>query len=300
MKTATFKKLFLPCIILSLCLVAAWFATRHKKAEPDGPPIYPLLRHVQYSFTLRNQSDNLQKNIRFSVRAPVRQTSSQLCNKVKSPHEYQLETDTVGNQTMLFNFEQMPPYSTKIVQISASISLAQTPNRLPEKDLNIYLEPQPYCESDHPEIKQIAAGLVKGEPIETAESIYKWVSSNINYAGYLKHPRGALYALTHKKGDCTEFMYLFTALCRASHIPARCIGGYICAKDTILRPVGYHNWSEFYIDGRWWTCDPQNKVFRKDGDRYLALRIIAPPAAENEGQFELFSVNGTDLKVKMN
>ncbi len=300
MKTATFKKLFLSCAVLCLCLFAAWLVTVQEKTEPDGPPIYPLLRHVQYSFTLHNRSDHLQKNIRFSVRAPVRQTSSQLCNKVQSPHEYKLETDTLGNQAMLFNFEQMPPYSTKIVQISASIGLAQIPNRLSEKDLNIYLEPQQYCESKHPQIKQMAAKLSKEEPIDTAKNIFQWVSSNIDYAGYLKHPRGALYALKHKKGDCTEFMYLFTALCRASRIPARCISGYVCNKDTILRPVGYHNWSEFYIDGRWWTCDPQNKVFRKDGDRYLALRIIAPSAVENGLEFELFSVDGTDLKARMN
>ena len=47
------------------------------------------------------------------------------------------------------------------------------------------------------------------------------------YVGYIKNDRGALYALKTKEGDCTEFMHLFVALCRANKIPARCIGGYV-------------------------------------------------------------------------
>ena len=46
--------------------------------------------------------------------------------------------------------------------------------------------------------------------------IFQWVSQNVKDDGYSAKDRGALYALTNRKGDCTEFMYLFVALCRLS------------------------------------------------------------------------------------
>jgi len=297
--TGIIKKRVILSITLLLCVLTAWFAfSIHDKVEKEQIPVYPLSRHVQYSFTLRNRSSYLQENIKFNVRAPVKQTASQLCVKLDSSHAYELITDNAGNRIMRYTFDRLPPYSTRIVKIGVSMKFSPTPNRLPETSMKIYLEPQPYCESQHREIRQLAATLRKEKEEDTAADIYGWVCAHVKYAGYLKHPRGALYALRKGRGDCTEFMYLFAALCRANGIPARCIGGYVCKKDTILHPGGYHNWAEFYLHGRWWVADPQNRVFKKLGDRYLALKIIVPDVPEN--RFEIFSSNLKDMDIKMN
>ncbi len=68
------------------------------------------------------------------------------------------------------------------------------------------------------------------------------MAGNIQYAGYTKDDRGALYALKKRKGDCTEYMYLLTALARANGVPTRGIGGYVYAKDAVLRPMDHTPW----------------------------------------------------------
>jgi len=135
--------------------------------------------------------------------------------------------------------------------------------------------------------------------LKTAENIFNWVANNVKYSGYLSNDRGALYALSHKKGDCTEYMYLFTALCRASKIPARCIGGYICRKNSVLRPNGYHNWSEFYQDSTWRVVDPQNKNFMKDPSHYIAMKVFGSSSESSMGGYHRFRFKGDGLKVRM-
>ena len=117
--------------------------------------------------------------------------------------------------------------------------------------------------------------------------------------GYSARDRGALYALREKKGDCTEFMYLFVALCRRAQIPARGLGGYVCPKNMILRPTDYHNWAEFYADGRWYIADPYRKVFMPQTLEYVATRIIGVTDSPL-GDFARFRFKGEGLKVEMN
>jgi transglutaminase-like putative cysteine protease len=135
---------------------------------------------------------------------------------------------------------------------------------------------------------------------QTVENIYKWVSTNVRYAGYLKDPRGALYALKYREGDCTEYMYLFVALCRANKIPARGIGGYLANSNPVLKPDAYHNWAESYIDGAWRIIDPQKKVFMPEPARYIALHVIGDaPKNPISGPYK-FAYRGEGIQIEMN
>jgi len=80
----------------------------------------------------------------------------------------------------------------------------------------------------------IITSILESKSSQNAENILNRVAGSIHFTGYQSDPHGALYALENKKGDCTEFMYLFTALCRANRIPARCIACYICNKNTVI------------------------------------------------------------------
>jgi len=167
-------------------------------------------------------------------------------------------------------------------------------------NLKPYLKAEKYIESDDPGLSKAAQKLDASSRLKTAENIFHWVAGNVQYAGYIKKNLGALYALSHKKGDCTEFMYLFTALCRAVKIPTRCIGGYIAKESSILKPGYYHNWAQFYEDGAWRISDPQNKVFMKEDSNYIAMRIIEQNPDNQMLGFNRFRVKGDGLEAKMN
>ena len=232
--------------------------------------------------------------------APVKQTAAQKCERLEASHPYELLSDALGNQTLYFLFHNLPPFATKIITVKAYLALSEQPNPLPEAGLEAFLAPGPYCEASAPEITGLAETLRSEKPVDTAERILEWVSSNLKYTGYLRDERGALYALEHREGDCTEFMYLFAALCRANGIPARCIGGYVRTEDSVVKPNDYHNWAEFYDGKVWRLVDPLRKVFMRDSDQYIAMRMIRESGGVSTGNFHRFKIAGKGLKARMN
>ena len=168
------------------------------------------------------------------------------------------------------------------------------------RNLKKYLKPEKYIESDHSDILKTARSLKGENSLETAERIFNHVSNLLEYAGYIEGERGALYALRNKKGDCTEYMYLFTALCRAVGIPARCIGGYVCKENSVLKPSEYHNWAEFYANNTWNPADPLNNVFLRNRDQYIAMRVLGDTTGNPMGNFHRFRLERDGLTVKMN
>jgi transglutaminase-like putative cysteine protease len=252
--------------------------------------LHAALRPIHYSFTITNTGNTVAKEVHFWTYAPIGQGSLQ----TSAP--YQLITDDLGNQILHFTFNNIPPYAAQIITIEAGINPAIEPN----EDTKAYLKAEPFCEADDPAIRALAKELQGPTARQTVENIYKWVSTNVRYAGYLKDPRGAFYALKYREGDCTEYMYLFVALCRADKIPARGIGGYLAGNNPVLKPNAYHNWAESYIDGAWKIIDPQRKVFMGDQALYIPLHIIgAAPKNPISGPYK-FAYKGEGIQIEMN
>jgi hypothetical protein len=265
----------------------------------NRPPVYATAKTLQYSFLLQNTTSRLIKHAQLWTYAPVKQTSSQLCTRITASHPYDLLTDIYGNQVLHFTFDNLAPYASRIIKIKATVWVSDQANQMPEDNTKIYLGTEKYIETRDNHIRRLSEHLTSKTPSATAENIFNWVSANLAYAGYLKQARGARYALSNRKGDCTEFMYLFAALSRAGNLPARCIGGYICRESTILKPASYHNWAEFYANGVWRLADPQKRVFDRDYANYIAMRIIHGPDTGPMHGFDRFRVAGDGLTVRM-
>ncbi|MFH1671881.1 MAG: transglutaminase-like domain-containing protein [Pseudomonadota bacterium] len=282
-------------VFLLIAFIFLAFLHLHKKKRPA----YPITKQVQYSFTVQNTTNKSLANAELWTYAPVKQTATQLCKDIETSYPYQLTEDEWGNQILYFKFKNLPPYATKLIQIKASLKLSDRPNDIQANQIESFLQSSPYIESDHLEIQKKAESFKASNVVETVNRIFKWVTHHITYTGYLKNDRGALYALKHKKGDCTEYMYLFTAMCRANKIPARGIGGYICKESTKLKPRDFHNWSEFYHNDTWGIADPQNDTLMKNSANYIAMRIIHDAPQKNHPQFNKFYFRGKGLKVTM-
>ena len=258
-------------------------------------------KQIKYGFSVQNKTNRLITDEKLWISVPVKQNAYQSLIKITSNDPYKLLTTEQGNQILEFEISEFPPFATWMIHVTADLLYTKNPIKAELKDITPYLLPEAYIESDHPDIRKLA-GRLKGKTVyETAFNIYNWVSVNIEYAGHIKNNRGALYALKNKKGDCTEFMSLFIALCRASHIPARGIGGYTCADNCILKSGNYHNWAEFYDNGSWQIADCQKKVFARDHSNYIAMQILPLPDNQTSPMkgYSRFRVRGDSLKVKM-
>jgi hypothetical protein len=285
------------------CLAAASItAMRSDKgdaAQSEGGG-YSISRQIQYSFTLQNKSHQVIKEAELWTFAPVKQTANQRCLKLLSNYPYNLLTDDSGNQVLHFTFDNLAPYGSRVVTIKTHLLFSATANPISSAPLSRDLNPQKYIESDHPAINRIAHKLQKADAAKTIEEVFRWVAGNVRYSGYADRDRGALYALEHKKGDCTEYADLFVALCRANGIAARPIGGYVCPQSSVLKARDYHNWGEFYKDGTWKLADPQNRVLMENAADYIAMRIIHGSEDDPMGPYNRFRFKGEGLEVRMN
>ena len=265
----------------------------------NGKDNYPNKKTIRYSINIRNKTNRIVNNAKLWTLAPVKKTATQKCGRIEASYPFELIIDDFGNQTISFTFENIPPFSTRIVSIEAVLDLTDIANCSAE-ETDRYLLPETYIESNSAEIRILAAKLVDKTTVSTVEKIFSWVAENIRYDGYRSSEKGALLALQTKKGDCTEYMRLFVALCRASGIPSRSIGGYVCLDNNIVTPVDYHNWGEFYMGGTWHIADPQKKTFMEHGSDYIAMQIIAESSDRLMKGFRRYWFEGDGLEVKMN
>lgn len=263
---------------------------------------YPVTRHIRYSFTLQNTTNQLVEHIKFMAYGPVKKTSIQHTEKIQASIPYSLKTDKLGNQLLYFDIDKLAPFATKIISISALVRLTDTPNKEPLKQPAYFLKQEKYVETSNPKLISLAKQFKSDDRSLMVHKINDWINGYMNYTGYIKNNRGALYAYETKKGDCTEYMYLFTALSRINGMPTRAVGGYVSDKNGVLKAEDFHNWAEVYIDGAWRVADVQKKKIFTQQHQYLAMQIISAYANKEIGDQNMprFMVWNDSISVTMN
>lgn len=289
--------LFFAALISLYCL--------HDRKKPSQSlilpeAVYTIPRQIHFGYTVKNSTNRLVPRAELWVYAPVAQTGTQKCISISSQPTNEIIKDPLGNQTLHFVLENIPPYATRVIHIQADLMLNDTPNRLTGSNPVSFLAAEKYIESDDPRIQRQANQLKKATDSETITALFDWVAGHVQYEGYVSRDRGAFYALLNAKGDCTEYAHLFSALARSQNIPARVMGGYICQTNTKLDASGYHNWAEFYETDVWKLADPQNKVLRENHADYIAMRVVGPTEENPMGDHHRFRLEGEGLSVRMN
>lgn len=292
------KVLLYLSIIGIIALSASWSFIWHNSLV-GRKVCYDIPRNIAYRFTIKNQSNRMVREAKFHAFAPIKKTGTQHCFHLETSYPHQILSDEFGNRMLSFVFPLLAPYSTKVLTVKAQLRLASEPNQVGREESDQYLHPGTYVESNHPDIIKVARELKDPGAEMTAEKIFQWVRRHIQYTGYSRKVRGAMYAFREKRGDCTEFSCLFAALCRACEIPSRVLAGFVCNEDRVLKSTDYHNWAEYYDNGSWYAVDPQKGVFRADTARYVAMRIVRDKENSSVTPFDRFRCEGEGLKVKM-
>ncbi|MEM3726677.1 MAG: transglutaminase domain-containing protein [Candidatus Bathyarchaeia archaeon] len=116
-----------------------------------------------------------------------------------------------------------------------------------------YTQPETLIESSNQEINSTAQSIVSNESNihEKVYKIYNFVVRHLKYKAQ-EEEMGALWALRNGVGDCSEYSYLFAALCRAVGIPARVQAGFAFHYESSVVEDG-HMWAEYYIENYGWV-----------------------------------------------
>lgn len=227
----------------------------------DEPRLLPFQKYkFQYTYTINIQG--FVKRFEFSMPVPSSEKEKQYISDYKiSIKPTQIYKD--GSDTMVkYVFENIDNRKIDIVidgianlrTYGTKTAKALNTNIEQENDLNRYLNPEPYIESDDSYIKGIAKQINGSCTEEIVQKTYEYIQNNMTYK---IEPRitGAKQALKDRYGKCSEYSAIMIAILRAKGIPARLVIGNI-ARESATQ----HNWVEVYYDEYGWvTVDPTTR-----------------------------------------
>jgi transglutaminase-like putative cysteine protease len=284
-------------MVAAIMVVIVYQITR--VGQPESA-IYNIDRTVKYSLTVKNPSNKPITQASFWVYAPVQHGVYQILDGIESTQSYQMARDKSGNQRMVFTVEHLPPFGQKRYTVTARLRLSEKPNTMPTISQQDYLAEETFIELSKPEIKQLAQRLSDKSGRLTVKKIFSWVTTHIDNSGYISREQGALQTLKSRSGDCTNTMYLFSALSRANGIPTRNMAGFTTTENALLKPRDYHNWLEVFVDGQWRLIDPDKEVFMDHAADYIAMTVLKDaPSKESQLAQRLFGGSG-NIEITMN
>jgi len=146
-----------------------------------------------------------------------------------------------------------------------------------DPDAAAFLAPEPFLESDAPEIIAETSLALKGVtgPRARAERLTRYVSALLDKKPTVSLP-SAREVLRTKVGDCNEHTALYVAMARAAGIPSRIAVGLVFVRG-VQGAFYYHAWPEVYLDegdgrGMWLPVDPTLNQFPADGTHLRLVR----------------------------
>ena len=274
------------CILIGLLLVILMY-DQPENGNQINPTVEQSYRLV-YTLAL-NSNYSGQINLNWTI--PANKTHFQtvdLLNLTTSPSL--IESDENGNEIAHFSINLT---SSKNLEISMTAEIAVNNTKWASSTepitydtnstiLKAYTQPETFIESDNPFIIDMARNITQSysDPLNSSQAICKWVHENMKYSNFSETPHGAIWALENRTGDCSEYAFLFIALCRASHIPARFVDGLTTWNINTTSwgnqnwtSIG-HDWAEVYLQSQGWVwVDPTSNDYGCSDGQHIALQV---------------------------
>jgi transglutaminase-like putative cysteine protease len=240
--------------------------------EADDPKVRLGERKLQVQYTVHflSQGPDPVKTADFFFAVPGNRYNQQLIGDVRFSHEgIRHDRDRWGQEILIFHVEDLAPGTHLQPTLTVDVQLFDTRFWLvPEKvqplstvDRSIreaYLADGRKLRLNHPAIRKAAAEAVGDEtnPYWRARNLYQYVLEKLDYrlsGGWESAP----LLLERGTGSCSEYSFIFIALCRAAGIPARYVGGIVTRGDDAFVDNMFHRWVEIYLPGYGWIpVDP--------------------------------------------
>lgn len=120
-----------------------------------------------------------------------------------------------------------------------------------------FLKSSYFLDSKDERVRELARTAVDREtdPLKKARLIEKWVHANMQSSSSIGFATAGQIA-RDLEGDCRQHAMLAAGMCRAAGVAARTAIGLVYVDDPQRGPVlGFHMWTEVWIDGQWLGLD---------------------------------------------
>ncbi|MDA3910215.1 MAG: hypothetical protein PF448_02505 [Bacteroidales bacterium] len=178
-------------------------------------------------------------------------------------------TDQWGQKTAHFHMKNLKAGETHDLEMSANVKVWDVRyfifpdkvgplNEIPE-DVNArFLSDNEKYQMTHPVIQNAVEEAVGDEdnPYWIARNIYDYLMPHLYYemtGGWNTAPT----VLDRGNGSCSEYAFVYIAMCRAAGLPARYVGSVVLRGDDVSNDDVFHRWVEVYLPNYGWIpVDP--------------------------------------------
>jgi transglutaminase-like putative cysteine protease len=182
-------------------------------------------------------------------------------------------TDVVPDQwdqkTAHYHRENIEPNETERFEMKVNCTTYDTryfifPDKvgsfeeIPGKIKDKYLANNEKYQLNHPVIQDALEKAIKKKdnPYWVARDIFNHIIDNMYYemvGGWNTAPA----VLARGNGSCSEYTFVYIAMCRAAGIPARYVGSVVIRGDYASMDDVFHRWVEIYLPNYGWVpVDP--------------------------------------------
>lgn len=239
--------------------------------QPPAPPPPRVEYEVVYHHAVRNTTDRELRDVVVYLPVPQSDAYQQVEDfrvERSVPVRISNRTDEFGTKIKRVAIESLPPRGEAEVGFSCTVRLAPPAkvalntskpadlDSIPKGIRDTYTRDHRIFGLQTPIIRDAAAKLLKEHPnpVKRAHAIHDLIASTFSYRsgeGWDAAPD----VLQRRSGSCSEFSYVFGALCRATGIPTRFVGASICPREPgdAFQDRGHHRWAEAYLTGHGWV-----------------------------------------------
>ncbi|MCF8302523.1 MAG: hypothetical protein K9I94_04535 [Bacteroidales bacterium] len=225
---------------------------------------------VNYTYQATNYGPGKVETMDVHLAIPEERKNQKIIDEIEySPKYTDIVTDKWGQKTAHYRFKNMKAGETRTVHMKTRADLWDVrhyvwPHRvgslddIPGEITNRYLENNEKYQIDHPSIQNAVKKSVGNEtnPYWMARNIFNYIIDNMYYemvGGWNTAPA----VLERGNGSCSEYSFVYIAMCRAAGIPARYVGSLVVRGDDASMDDVFHRWVEIYLPNFGWIpVDP--------------------------------------------
>jgi sugar lactone lactonase YvrE len=270
-------------------------------------------QHIDFIHQVRNFGPDSVLNLDVYLAIPEVMNNQEILGEVTfTPQPLDILSDKWDQKVAHFEFKNLDAgeFTEVVMHVDAELyrnryfifpdkvgSLGEIPKNIKEKYLS---DNTKFSMQD--DIIQTAVVKAVGEetsPYWIGRKIYNYVIDQIEYervGGWNIAPT----VLDRGTGSCSEYSFVYIAMCRAAGLPARYVGSLVIRGDDASWDNVFHRWVEIYLPNYGWIpVDPSGgdsewPAERADSFGYLNNRFLITTAGGGGSEYLDWSYNGNE------
>jgi DNA-binding beta-propeller fold protein YncE len=268
---------------------------------------------LEFTHQVRNYGPDTVKTLDVYLAIPENLNNQELLEPVEFvPQPNDILTDRWGQKVAHFQFKDLGPTHFSTVSMKAKAKLYQTryfvfPEKvgkledIPKSIKEKYLVDDTKYSINDPIIQNAVKKAVGDEknPYWIARKIFSYVIDNMEYersGGWNIAPT----VLARGNGSCSEYSFVYIAMCRAAGLPAGYVGSVAIRGDDASWDDVFHRWVEVYLPNYGWIpVDPSGGDSRLPADQansfgYLNNKYLITTISGGGSEYLEWSYNSNE------